>query len=155
MIKRRDEITSEMYMNHTLTKKQIDWFKAGSALNTISDVSWWSLLLLLKSWHADFRQDNILTAWNTILTIFYCHGLWSAGCIKRSRSLFISRLMINLCFEFDKLRWQIVISKKSGWWYPSASEMQVRLVKGVDRTSAWHFIKYALAITPKGVTIKV
>ena len=39
VIKRRDEITSEMYMNHTLTKKQIDWFKAGSALNTISDVS--------------------------------------------------------------------------------------------------------------------
>jgi len=39
VIKRRDEITSEMYMNHTLTKEQIEWFKAGSALNTISDVS--------------------------------------------------------------------------------------------------------------------
>ena len=39
VIKRRDEITSEMYLNHTLTEEQIEWFKAGSALNTISDVS--------------------------------------------------------------------------------------------------------------------
>jgi len=39
VIKRKDGTTGEMYMNHTLTKEQIDWFKAGSALNTISDVS--------------------------------------------------------------------------------------------------------------------
>ena len=37
VIKKRDGTTGEMYMNHTLTKEQIEWFKAGSALNTISD----------------------------------------------------------------------------------------------------------------------
>ena len=36
VVKKRDETTSEMYLSHTLTEEQIEWFKSGSALNTIS-----------------------------------------------------------------------------------------------------------------------
>ena len=37
VIRSRDGITAEIYINHTLTKAQIEWFKAGSALNTIAN----------------------------------------------------------------------------------------------------------------------
>ncbi len=37
VIKKIDGMTCEMYLYHTLTEEHIKWFKAGSALNTISD----------------------------------------------------------------------------------------------------------------------
>ena len=38
IIKKQDGMTDEILLNHTLTEEQIGWFRAGSALNTISDV---------------------------------------------------------------------------------------------------------------------
>ena len=37
VIKKQDGMTDEILLNHTLTEEQIGWFRAGSALNTISD----------------------------------------------------------------------------------------------------------------------
>jgi len=39
LIKKRDGMTCEMHLYHTLTEEHIKWFKAGSALNTISDAA--------------------------------------------------------------------------------------------------------------------
>jgi len=36
IIKKQDGMTDEILLNHTLTEEQIGWFRAGSALNTIS-----------------------------------------------------------------------------------------------------------------------
>ena len=36
VIKQKNGMTSEIYLSHTLTEEHIKWFKAGSALNTIS-----------------------------------------------------------------------------------------------------------------------
>jgi aconitate hydratase len=35
IVKRKDESTFELILNHTFTREQIDWFKAGSALNNM------------------------------------------------------------------------------------------------------------------------
>ena len=37
VIREKDGMTHEILLNHTLTEEQIGWFRAGSALNTISD----------------------------------------------------------------------------------------------------------------------
>ena len=37
VIRKKDGMTHEILLNHTLTEEQIGWFRAGSALNTISD----------------------------------------------------------------------------------------------------------------------
>ncbi|MCP4681158.1 MAG: aconitate hydratase [Desulfobacterales bacterium] len=37
IIKKENDTTYELVLNHTLTEEQIEWFKAGSALNTISE----------------------------------------------------------------------------------------------------------------------
>lgn len=37
VIRKKDGMTDEILLNHTLTDEQIGWFRAGSALNTISD----------------------------------------------------------------------------------------------------------------------
>ena len=38
VIRKKDGMTHEILLNHTLTEEQIGWFRAGSALNTISDL---------------------------------------------------------------------------------------------------------------------
>ena len=38
IIKKQDGMPDEILLNHTLTEEQIGWFRAGSALNTISDL---------------------------------------------------------------------------------------------------------------------
>ena len=38
IIKKKDGMAHEILLNHTLTEEQIGWFRAGSALNTISDL---------------------------------------------------------------------------------------------------------------------
>ena len=37
VIRKKDGMTHEILLNHTMTEEQIGWFRAGSALNTISD----------------------------------------------------------------------------------------------------------------------
>ena len=39
IIKHKDESEDEVFLNHTFNKAQIEWFKAGSALNLIAELN--------------------------------------------------------------------------------------------------------------------